>query len=704
MKKLFLAICFNLIMVTSPDVFAATTELNSIDEVKARETQDARKLEPIVDTRVPTGEDKNEMDNFVKERFNNVVITKLDKDESLDGLKSIDVQHSSEYINMLKESQKSTFEKIYDNAVGNLGKKSPNQRKDIAQPYDDVYYYVNNTPATNEQKQEWQKPDFPVVNVELPNGQKILAPAKEHIPYMFDKIEILPTGLIHINETVVVIANGEKLRNGLSRSIPKYSTSRTNIRNKVDLNLISVTVNGQDIPYQAEEIGDKILLTPKQNYTLEPGIYTYQFNYILDRHLWYYDKFNEFYWDVTGSSWNLVIASAGASISLPGNQDPLSQNIILGYPGQLSSEGAFVTKGAHNTLGFAAQVPLFVGEGMHLIVSIPQSAFIPNDFNKLFSWFITDYGDIIFALFGLAAILISYIISWKYITSGNSKQKNNMRKTAPMLRYLAKGIFDKTSFATFLLELFRKNIIDIQESNDEVLLIKKTDTLTSLNRKERKALSNLFPGKESVITINAQNMLKIKRAYKLIEKNTEGKFKNLSLKLNLGYLFFSIGMLLLAEVAIAMLAVNFMQSLLIMISCTITMAFYTWILKLKFKSKIVSTLSKVFGILIIVFSMLILGVYIHIISAVIIYAMIYSIFSYTGIFAKRNGLIKNNIREAMEYKEYLIRNVANLSLGRDFLAQQANIAALEISNRFPKEPNIRDYYRLDIISKLISKI
>ena len=106
----------------------------------------------------------------------------------------------------------------------------------------------------------------------------------------------------------------------------------------------------------------------------------------------------------TGSSWNLVVANAGASVSLPGTQPPLSQNILLGYPGQLTTDGAFIAKGEDNTLGFAAQTPLFVGEGMHIIVSLPKTDLLPPDLGKRFSWFIADYGDILFALAGLAAI------------------------------------------------------------------------------------------------------------------------------------------------------------------------------------------------------------------------------------------------------------------------------------------------------------
>lgn len=705
MRKLFLAICFSLLLTAPEAVFARAVELKDAAEFQAREQQ-ALDAAPIFDERIPTGENSEEMDNFIKERLKTVVVTKLDENEDLESLKTIDVQHSAEYINTLKESKKSTFQKIYDSAMNRISGSGQNVREDLAPTYDDVYYYTNDTPADNvaQQQQEWQKPDFAVVDVELPNGEKVLAPAKEHIPYLFSMIEILPTGLVKINETVVVVANGEKLINGLSRSIPKYSTSRINVKHKVDIDLLSVTINGQDVPHKLEEVGNNIVITPQQAYQLQPGVYTYQFDYILDRQLWYYDEFNEFYWDVTGSSWNLVIARAGASVSIPGELKALSQNVLLGYPPELTQDGAFVTEGRNNTLGFAAQVPLFIGEGMHIIISIPKSDFVTPDFNKLFSWFVADYGDILFSGLALAAILISYILSWKYISLGHSKQKSGLKKTAPILRYLVKSVFDKTSFAAWLLELFRKNIIDIQESDGSILLIKKTDNLNSMNRKERKALANLFPNKESVIAVNAQNMLKIRRAFKLVEKDTQNTIKHLALKLNFGYLCFSVGMLIMAEIAISLLSVNFVQSLAILLSCTITIAFYVWILKLKFKSKLLGYFSKGMGILIIFFSLLIMSVYIHPISSLLILIIIYAIFAYTSIFAKRSGLIRNNIKEAAAYKDYLLKSAESIAMGRDFLTQQANILALDISENFKNAPAIKDYYRLDIVSELIKKL
>ena len=125
----------------------------------------------------------------------------------------------------------------------------------------------------------------------------------------------------------------------------------------------------------------------------------------------------------------------------------------------------------------------------------------------------------------------------------------SFKRGAPLMRYLAMGVFDKISFAAFLLELYRKNIIDIQRGDKDILLVKRTDNLSSLERKERKAVNALFSRSEAVLALNAANQLKLKRAYKQVEANTLRKVKQLALKLNIGYLLFSIGMLLVAEAA-----------------------------------------------------------------------------------------------------------------------------------------------------------
>lgn len=693
MKKLFLAICFSACCLFPHYLHAAATELNSPMELEAAKQQipDAATLNAI-DEEMPDPNDQNAMDNYMRERFKTVIISDFD-----DVNNSMNIQHSAEYIAKQTEGNKSTFQKIYDEAINRIAHGGEPQRADITQESND--FYQKQAPS---QKEEWEAPDFAVINLDLPTGERIIAPAKEHIPYLFSRIEIMPTGQVSISETITVVANGQKLKNGLSRAIPKYSVSRSGVRNKIALTIGSVEINGQEYPHRPEEKDDKIYIVPTQDYVLDPGVYTYTFNYIIDRKLWEYDDFKEFYWDVTGSSWNLVIARAGASIKLPGNSPALGQTVLLGYTNLLTTENTTIAKGDDNTLGFASKIPLFIGEGMHIIVSLPLADFFAPDFNRRITWFIEDYGNLIFSILGLLAILISYYLSWKGLEK--NEQKYSLRKTAPMLRSLSKGVFDKISFGAFLLDLYRKNLIDIQKEGDEIFLVKKTDTPETLNKNERKALDDLFPHKESVLNVNYQNNLKLKRAFKFIEKDVSQKLKRFALKLNLGYLCFSCSMLLMVILATAALSLNFSQTALVLASCCVTIAFYIWVLNHKFKSVILNWSSKFFAIFIILFTMLMMSIYVHPLTTLFYVMMIYAIFAYTAIFAKRNGLIRNNIKEAQEYKSYLLRNADNIVLGRDFLSQQAYIFAFEVGDKFPCNPNIQDYYKLDVAAELIKKL
>ena len=120
--------------------------------------------------------------------------------------------------------------------------------------------------------------------------------------------------MIDVQEDVVVIANGKRLKNGLTKSMPKFSTSRSGVKKKIELTLLSVSLNGKEIDYKLQEIGNNVFFVPKEKYELESGIYTYHFHYLLDRKLWYYDTFTEFYVDLASPYDNLVTGSANAII------------------------------------------------------------------------------------------------------------------------------------------------------------------------------------------------------------------------------------------------------------------------------------------------------------------------------------------------------------------------------------------------------
>ena len=704
MKKLFFAICF--ICVTAGTADAAVTQMR--DEI-ALQQYNANKSNQFnkISSEEKTPLSMQELQKFLKERSKQVPSMPLSVVQHSSTMNS---QDDFAFVASQKED-KSTFEQIYESAMERLNLLENNKPADLI-----------NTPsllpeAVKQKEIQKQKAEFSVatakssggidvVNVTLPTGENILVPAKEHIPYLTSKIEILPNGIVHIKETVNVVANGIKLKYGLTKALPKYSIARNGVKNTTIPYLNSVKINGTEVPYVLKDAGDRYLITTKDKLPLPSGIYTYEFDYMLDRKLWYYKDRNEFYWDVSGSFWNLVISKAIATVRLPVDVSPLGQNMLTGYlPNHLTDMYSTITRDrATNALGFSSSVPLFAGEGMHILVSIPKKGFLEPDFNKKFEWFIEDYGDILFSLFGLAAIVIAYIISWRYINSDTNPIKTDLSKTPAMLRMLSKGTFDKTSFASFLLDLFRRNIIDLTQDHESLVVIKKTDNLSRLNKNEKKALRQIIGPKEFSVKINRSNSLKLKRAYKYVEKDTVSRLKILSLKLNSGYIFFSCAMLALSEAAIALLNVNIVATLAFLFSATLTAAFYIWILRTKFKRKWLGIGAKIFAVLMIVLSAMMMCLHIHLVSTLFILAMIWSIFIYTDLFAARNGLIKNNIKDAISFGQNLLNGAQAIILGGEFKQQQANICALEADKAYPKSDNIAADYRLDLVPLIKSML
>lgn len=690
MRKLFFAICFIVSMIFSFSTFSA---VSTITEVEVQQ-ESSKKLDPFQPVEgMPNPNNLEEVISFFKKRFQTVNVSTAEEIGDLNKTNSMNIQHSKEYIENLQKENRSTFEKIYDEAMKRISGED-----DSSQTQSQTVFYTQNQDRLIEET--ILQPDIDVVNVILPNGSKILAPAKEHIPYLLTSINILPTGLIQINEEITVVANNQKLKNGVIKILPKFSRSRAGVKKKLDIDLLSVSINGEEIPYILEEIGDKIYIKPQQKYTLAPGVYNYKFSYLLDRKLWYYDDFTEFYWDVSGSYFNLVIGSANAIVSIADGKNFLSQNVMTGFPSQLSPNRTVVAKLDTNALGFASITPLWPGEGMHILVSLDKDVFLSPDINRNFIWFITDYGDIFFAVLGLLAIVISYMISWNYIKKNKSKLSASFKNTASAARYFVYNIFDKKSFVAHLMELKKKQYIDIQKQDETVLLVKRTDNLSKLSKKEKKALNHLFAGKDSVISATSPNALKFTRAYSELKKLHDSSIKNLNLKLNLGYLMFSIGMLVLVEIAISMLGINPWQTAAVILSSSITIAFYTYMLKKRFNSKILNYIVKCFGSIFILFAILFMSVYIHLISSIIIAVIIYSIFEYSAIFSKRGGLLKNKIKEINNLKTYLENNVSIISISQDFINQQAYIYALDLEKLYAKNDFNKKVYILDDVKKI----
>ena len=78
---------------------------------------------------------------------------------------------------------------------------------------------------------------------------------------------------------------------------------------------------------------------------------------------------------------------------------------------------------------------------------------------------------------------------------------------------------------------------------------------------------------------------------------------------------------------------------------------------------------------------------------------------YTSSYAQRNGLLREQIREASDMRNILLQRKENLMLGRDIVNQQANIMVLNLVTEFNSdEKQKNEYFKLDAVQALIDKL
>ena len=688
MKKLFSALSFILCFFCFVSVRA---DVISVDEAELQNAEP----KPLIIEPIEGMPDPNNLDevlDFFKKRFQTAVVSSADELGDLNKSSTMGIQHSEEYIKQIEESQKSDFEKIYEHALERIDAPDPEFSPDTV-----FYERVKNAPQSGDVREI----DFPVVNVRLPNGQVVLAPAREHIPYLLSSYHILPTGSIEVDEEVIVIANGNVLKDGLVKRLHKSTTSRSKVKKKLDITLISVSVNGREIPYKLKEIGNNIFFVPKENYHIESGVYTYRFKYLVDRKLWYYGDFTEFYANVTEGYQNLVVASANAIVSVPDGKTFTSQTALAGYPDKLSTGRTVIARLGENALGFASILPLNVGEGMHILVSLDKDVFVNPGFGRRFVWFVTDYGDILFALLGFIMIYGSYFLSWQEMKRNKSQVLSHGKDVSAFNRYILNGVYDKRSFVALLLDLLRYRVIDIQKEGGFPILVKKTDRLKGLPRVAKIIVQTLFGKSDTVFEVHPKNVLKFKRAFAKSAKNVKNHFRLSAWRFNLTYLGFGSMMLLLTIFAISYISINPLEMFLIIFLSILTLSFYMWVFKKSYRSRIKGYIFKTLAAFFIMVNILILSVYVHFICAVLLAGTVYLMLEFLHMFAKKNNILKEGQMSLEKLKDYLEKEALQISLGQEFDFQQANIFAFELEEKYEKTQKNEKQYRLDIAREIL---
>ena len=681
MKNFFLVLGCCLCMAAA--VTAKPREFSSMDEAKANASAINREILEKAQQREKLPANDREMREFVRERMDRVDIMTFPEEERLDKISSFSKVSQED-----DNKNKSLWEKMYDKAMERLGRQPGVNTESLQQ----VKYY-----ALENEKSDGNDEDIPMVNVFLSDGKTLQAPAYEHIPQFLSQITILPNGMVKIHENIVIIANGKKVKEPISRFFDKKKPEGDD---KYQIILEDAKVNDTNLPYELVETDDYFIIKPKYKMDLPEGVYIFEFDYVIDRYLMDIGDFYEFYWNITGGKYNLVTTQVIVAVRLPGREPAVKNYVLTGKVGDLKDNNAVTMLQENNIQGFINLYPLMQGEGMHLFLTIPKVDFTPLTVSQKMLQFIEVYGDILLTAIYLIIVVLSCGLSWRYIRK-KLKFRNIVFPSPLSVRYLWRGGADDKSVGCFLLDLYRRSIIEFEARDGDVILVRKTAHSKQVSKFEKNVLNLLFSKKDSLCRLN--NMKQINTLRDMVKKQSHKEIRRLGFKLAGMYVSFNLLMLAIVEIGLILWNPTSVLAGILGIANVLLLVMSGAYLSAK-GSMLRKILFMALSLAAMVWTMLILTVYLSWPAIIMLLSGIWTAIIFNRKASGIDALLKNGVQSTYQLRDFLLEQKESICNGRNFVVQQANIFALDIEDEYPNNDKIRSSYRLDLIKALLAKV
>ena len=171
------------------------------------------------------------------------------------------------------------------------------------------------------------------------------ARADERILSWHSHIVVEKSGDLRVTETIVIRAEGDKIKRGIYLDIPLLLDDRFKpLRRTLGLpitkpfEVVSVKRDGKKENYRTEKIGQggiRIRIGRAEVF-LDPGSYTYEITYRTGRQLYFEKNRDALYWNVHGTEWGFPADKVGATVVLP---EGIKGTKVWGYTGKRGAMG-----------------------------------------------------------------------------------------------------------------------------------------------------------------------------------------------------------------------------------------------------------------------------------------------------------------------------------------------------------------------------
>lgn len=190
-----------------------------------------------------------------------------------------------------------------------------------------------------------------------------LVSAQEAIEDFAVTLQVEADGNLLVTERITVRAEGQDIRRGVYRDLPVSYALPMGLEQSSPITLLSVTRDGRSESVRTERNGAWVrYYLGSADVLLDPGRYSYELRYRVERALLHHADSDELYWNVTGNGWIFPIRQASVEVRLPEGAQIGQLAAYTGAQGDQGQDFQIVERGDdHLRLATTAELPAHHG-------------------------------------------------------------------------------------------------------------------------------------------------------------------------------------------------------------------------------------------------------------------------------------------------------------------------------------------------------
>ena len=336
------------------------------------------------------------------------------------------------------------------------------------------------------------------------------AQAVERILSFVSDVTVERNGDLRVKETIRVQAEGRDIRRGILRDFPTIYHRADGQRVEVGFDVESVMRDGAPEQFATEHLNNGVRLRiGRPDALLSIGTHDYVISYRTTRQIGYFDKFDELYWNATGTGWTFTIELAEARITLP-EKVPFRQTAFYTGPHGARGTDATVWEQEPGRIVFRTTRALPPKNGLTVAASWDKGVVLPPSASQRAQAWLFDNLPLAAGGLGLALILGYYARAWWRI--GRDPRRGTIiplfappdGMSAAAVRYVWRMGFDNRAFAAAVLELGVRGHLRLVDHGGQ-MQVEQRQGGKEIGRAERDMKAKLFRSDDAVLMTDSNH-------------------------------------------------------------------------------------------------------------------------------------------------------------------------------------------------------